>query len=778
MGEIVPFKQKTLPDNLTALGEILRSKIQEGKFDPKADYAKGILQCIERADVQEINKFLLNITPIVEEIDWTSPSMKNLYSKITKNLVEKLPEMTGNLKKAVESLCQFKKIKNDIYQVFFEDDKFFEDVYKIVPVNNIKQKKALAMISDDSQLKQFFTDCFKIIISKHGLLESLLYLIVFSSCSILDDYSKIHIKKLLSPYRYKFSSGDAKLYRIINKIVENYLMSKFKNGELFFLDLFRLLALRYALKKDVSDVCNKMLDIVAEINVNEILKLWDVNFESDLPQFCFWGDFFHIEIAWGYESIIYKKSSTKSKSNFMEDLYIKLHDENKLSYELAWNAFMFFDNDERLDDCPFNYLLLGSIYLADEIASVPSDPVRGFFHAGISFFNKGLYSEAMTCFKTSLFNATFIFDENPVEVIDMSYFVQVTRKLNIYDDSISFLSKFRLLSENGLPINQGLLNEIEITKTELEYEHETRTYHKIDQFYELVAKEDFPLVQSHITELKDQSKFVLTREQLKILINKIQEKSDIIKGIKSISAKCDMLMYMHREIYDKQAAIFETMKENQSSFESLINQNTEKIIENIHKKNESLANQINMKTVQEFYHNEIGSRLWKKLDENTRKYLMLAQHLDATHQFSPADEFGFIAIEYALAIENEFKRKIIDSCLSKGQQIKYKTPDRIKIVTEETKVTLGEICMLIDKTRKVKNETDFLWPLHTFIIKNTHGKQRIFEFKNNLFEIKDKYRNPAAHPSNYTRELLNSFKALLFDEGFMKNYLEAVQVEP
>lgn len=755
MGKIVPFKQKTLPDNLASLGEILKLKIQEGKFDPTSDYAKEILRCIGTATFEEADSFLNEIEPIVISIHWSEISSSFKHSEKAFNTVRDWLGRFLNRPK-------IKKIKNDIYNDFFAGDKFLGDVFHLVPIEEKDRISPLGKTkSDDPQLIGFLKDCFKSIISKYGLSEALINIFAFAKYLhlILTEFPKKRIYKLLNENPVKFSKKD-ELYIIFLRIAEHNLSLNFKSEKLSFTDLCKLLILRYKLKKKSSDVCSAILDAVSETSLDEIMAAFEL--DSEL----FSED----------KGITYKSWNNKNENNFIVDLYIKLHDENKLNYELAFNSFLIFS--QNLEECPLNYLILGSIYTMDEIVAVLSDPAKGFFHAGIAFFKKGLYKESMTCLKASLFNAAFIFDEDPVELIDMSYFGQVTKKLNIYDDSINFLSKFKLLSEQDLPINQGLLNEIEITKTELEYEHETRTYYKIDQFYELVAEGNFPLVQSHITELKDQSKFVLTRDQLKILINKIQEKSDIIRGMKSISAKCDMLIYMHREIHDKQAAIFETLKENQSSLESFITQNTEKIIEYIHRKNETLTHQINMKTVQEFYHNEIGFRLWKKLDENTRKYLMLARHLDVTHQFSPTDEFGFIAIEYALAIENEFKKKIIDNYLSKGQPIRYKTADRIKIITQETKITLGEICLLVDKTRKVKNATEFLWPLHSFIIKNTHGKQKIFEFKNNLFEIKDKYRNPAAHPSNYTRELLDLFKAVLFGENFMKNYLEAVQVEP
>jgi len=624
----------------------------------------------------------------------------------------------------------------------------------------------------------FFEDVFKKIISKHGLSESLAYIMVFSSFPVARVFTTQEIQELFKKYKLKFSKNN----KLIT-ITENYLTTKFKANKLRFIDLFRLFALRYILKKPYSDVCKAILDAVSNTDLTEISKAFhtDFSFEED-SQILTWYDY-----AYGFfigeEPVYYKSTSSHANANFFEDFYIKLHDKNELDYELSAQAYGFFSKTFRdLETCPLKYLILGSIYTMDHSITDLFYETIALYYAGIGLIEKRLYKESSTCFKTSLFNALFFFQEtlpqntHPIEHIDMDYFIQATRKLNSYEDSINFLSKFKLLHEHGLPMHEGFLNEIEATKTELEYEHEARTYHKIDKFYELVAKEDFPSVKSHI-QLKDKSKFVLTGNQLQILLNKIQEKSDIIKGIKSISAKCDMLMYMHREVYDKQAAIFEVIKENHGSIEDLINQNTEKIIENIHKRNETFSSQINIKTAQGFYHGALSAPLWNKLDEDTKKYLMLARHLDITHQFSPSGEFGFVAIEYAKAIENEFKKKIIDSFLLKEPNIKYKATNTIETITQDTVITMGTICFLINKTRKVKSKADPLWPLYSFIIHHTTGKQKLFGLRNTLFDIKIKYRNPAAHPAPFPRDSLYSFKNLLFEKGFLKNYLEYIQIE-
>ncbi|MBI4824883.1 MAG: hypothetical protein HY807_00470 [Nitrospirae bacterium] len=695
-------------------------------------------------DVEQINQFLYSITPIVENIGWYEPSRHNpAKAKLISNLILPYRQKRQLIK---------------IYETYFTGDLFFDSVQTLAPdISYIKEEEQSLLGKTKKShppLKNYFITCLKATVEKYGFISPIISLIVFSSCPLEKEFSEKDIRRLLGKYS-SMASKNTKIYHVFEKVEYVLLSSKLKDKKLSFGDLCKLLHLRYDLGGPFSDVCNAILDAIPKTNIDEITK--GVEFDDVLFSEC--GD------------IKYKPLGSKSNSVFLKDFYNKLHENNKINNKLALQAFLFFMRD--LKSCPLKYLVLASLYNMND--GDPLSAAEGFYHAGVKYYDISYYHESMDCLKNSLFNAAFIF-ENPLDFIDMDTFIQVANKLNSYEDSINFLSKFKLLQEHGLSIHQGFLNEIESTKTTLEYRHNALTYHKIDGFYELVAQENFPEIQSHIVK-KGKGAFTLTGEQLQILLRKIQEKSDIIRGIKSISAKCDMLMYMHREIYDKQAAFFEVMKENHGSIENLISQNTEKIIESIHKKNETFISQINIKTAQDFYHDVLGVRLWKSLDEATRTFLMLARHLDTTNQFSPSDEFGFVAIEYAKAIENEFKKKIIDGCLSKEPHIKYRGPERVIIITQDTVITMGSICSLIDKTKKVKGKEDLLWQLHSFIINHTNGRQKLFDLKNALFDIKDKYRNPAAHPVNYSRERLDSFKSLLFQKAFLKDYLSCMQME-
>lgn len=753
MGKLIPFKQKNLtteeqalrkrlqtnPDDFEALGNLLILKIRDGKFNHESDYAHRLMKSLEKATPAEVDQFIVNISPISEAIDWSEPSQDK----------KPKPQITFLLTDLFKAIPNVLTARKDVYTIFFKDESFLDDICKLVAESKVNKNDS-PIGKGNLALKPFFIDCIEKIIIAHGIRGELAGVLAF--CNISHNVKNRLVKGL--------KNISSKTDNIFEEIAAKHLTAKFQNDGLKFIDLYKLLELNDRLHKDQSsEVCNAMIDAVSDTDIQDIAKVIQSAYFSE----CF---------SCKETGISYIRKYSTSPSDFIEDLYVEIHKVNKFNQEIAFEASLFFMHN--LESCPLGYLVLASIYNMDQLDLLFA--ANGFSHAGAKYFDTSYYHESMTCLKTSLFNAAFMVNDNPLEVIDMNQFVQTTRKLNAYEDSINFLSKFKLLHEHGLPIHQGFLNEIEATKTELEYELSSRTFHKIDEFYELVAQENFPAIQSHVLK-KGTGKFTLTGEQLQILLKKIQEKSDIIQGIKSISAKCDMLMYMHREVYDKQAAILDTLKDNQGAVEDLLNRNSDRIIENIHQKNEKLSAQINIKICQEFYHGHFGVKLWDKLDEGTRKYLLLAQHLDNTSRFSPSDECGFIAIEFALAIENEFKRKIIDGYLSREPHIKYKTADKIRQVTHDSKITLGEICVLVDKTRKVKGNTDLLWPFNNFIVTHSHGSHKIFNLKNALFDIKDKYRNPAAHPSNYTRDLLDAFKNMLFEQAFLKDYLEAVQIK-
>jgi hypothetical protein len=146
------------------------------------------------------------------------------------------------------------------------------------------------------------------------------------------------------------------------------------------------------------------------------------------------------------------------------------------------------------------------------------------------------------------------------------------------------------------------------------------------------------------------------------------------------------------------------------------------------------------------------------------------------NRFSTYKEFGFIAIEYSKGIENEILEKIINNYLTmkKIESIKYK--DEGKLIVISSKTTLGTIPYLIRKLDFLSDIDQELKEFKDFVEKSLIGEKALFRFKENLFLLVREYRNPAAHPSNYPREKIDDFRKLLFDDGFLKSFLQAIQL--
>ncbi len=776
MGRVVPFRRndnpqeetilqklQDTPDDLGLLGELLNLKICQGRFSSKSFYAKQILQSLANSDISTINNFLVNLFPQIEWLDWGEIDDSESHKKFKQSIDE-----LRNSKQALELAEIMKdgdptqKMISRIYDDFFKEDGFVDIFQSLVPPHSVRDLPLMnERVRSDKQLMLYLIDCFTVIISAVGSIEGLAFIRLFS----------IHnnIGKLISEPKLTYANKD------LLALVESLLSARFVEGTLSFINLYRLFALRFELALPLDDVCNAIIAKVSDTPVDEIYDAFTIEFiyttKSGVER---WADT-HQDIETGFITVDYERSSDGESANFIEDLYLALDARRKYHMFISSQACRYWDFDI---DCPLGHLVCGmNAYLHDFRDFIQLDNLlKGLFSTGKLLFTKGSYIEAQSCYKLALFHTLFPYDatDSVLESLKMNLFSESVRKLKNYDENLSFLSKFIQIAEQGFPVPQGIINEIVIAKKELEYENETRTYYKISEFYEIVAKEDFQAVQTYITGQRGQ--IVLTKEQLRVLIQKIQEKTEIIRGIKSINAKCDMMMYMQHEVNNKQVTIFEAIKDSSTSIENLINKNTDKIIENLHKKNEQYLSQVNTSLCEEYYHGQFGKRLWNKLDEGTRKYLLLGHHLDASNQYSPVEEFGFIAIEYGLAIENEFKSKIINGYLSKGERLVYRMADKPKSITEDTKITLGTICSLIDQTRKTNSKSDPLWLFKSFLLANTDGKKDIFDFKNALFDVKDKYRNPAAHPSNYTRDIFESFKKMLFEDGFMKKYMSAIQL--
>ncbi len=555
----------------------------------------------------------------------------------------------------------------------------------------------------------------------------------------------------------------------------------YNHKKIDFRQLYQLFALRYVLEKPYDDVCNSIISIIPESSKEQISSAFSpgVNFWVKDDEFREWGDI-ETELLLGHEEVEYDREMNSTPGNFMEDIYTTLEKFDKHYENIGFWASRYHDNYWK--ECPPKILTAGLIkrilYLQfaaeeDEIELI----VHGFFHAGRGFIEQGYYDEAIICCKTGLFYALLLSrpGDNPVREVDLNLFSDITSKSGSFKDSIKFLSNFRFISEHGFPLHQGYLNEIEISKRQLEYEYKTNSYHKVERFYELVAKNEIPAIKEHIHQLDNDSKIELTKEEFEILLHKIAEQSSVIQGMKSVSAKCDMIMNMNVKMHEKQSATFDAVIDNKRLL-NVIEKKTDNIIENMHRQNMEHSSAVDTTAIEKYYEDKLTVDLWRQLHNDTKKCLMLAEHLYDMNRFSTYDEFGFIAIEYSKGIENEILEKIINNYLTmkKIDSIKYK--DEGKLIVISSKTTLGTIPYLIRKLDFLSDIDQELKEFKDFVEKSLIGEKSLFRFKENLFLVVREYRNPAAHPSNYPREKIDAFRNLLFDEGFLKSFLQAIQL--
>ena len=550
---------------------------------------------------------------------------------------------------------------------------------------------------------------------------------------------------------------------------ERYFSQRYKSHKCSFREMYQLLSLRYHLGQPHDDLCR---DLVALIKDTDISEIYDAFFQEYRLGDSDWGEFL-MGLMNGIEEINYISYPGANPTSFMKNIYIGLAGANKYDPMLSELACIFFD---WALDCPVGHLLVGAKEAWHDWIE-GDDIIRGYFAAGRQYHEKSLYQEGFACYKLAMLLSVFgtRMSINVLDSIRFDWFSETTRKITCYQDSIRFLKRCLKLKDIGFPLPQGYSNECEILCAEFQYDHNARTYRNIDNFYQMVAKEDFAVLKNDLRQDQTSGKYVLTGDQLELFISKIEKQADIINAIRGVTAQCDQVLYMQRETFYKQSAIFDAIKDQENSFDRMVSRHVEQIIENLRKSNEVFRRQVNINSATAYYRDSIGQHLWETLDVITRDYLMLGHHLFLSHEYAPADEFGFVAIQYALAIENEFKKKVIDSYIVEHGPIRFTVSGTEKVISGDSKVVFGDICLILDKARKSKKPGDPLWNFHSFLSERTVGSTKTYEQKGALYEIKDKYRNPAAHPTKYPKSLLQGFRELLFEKLFLCKFLGAIQ---
>ncbi len=181
MGRIIPFKNRQ--QSLETLTNALLSRIKEGKFNQASSYSKNIIRRLEISSLDEMNAFLISMAPIVEALDWKNRD-SSLPSEAVQTIYNKYQDILQSQVERVIQTPQLLKIRNDIYNQLFSEDRFLDKLHELVPVkkevkhhySEVSQAILGKTVALEYDLRAFITQSFKIIISKYGLLEQLMYI--------------------------------------------------------------------------------------------------------------------------------------------------------------------------------------------------------------------------------------------------------------------------------------------------------------------------------------------------------------------------------------------------------------------------------------------------------------------------------------------------------------------------------------------------------------------------------------------------------------------------
>lgn len=750
-------KLKDFPDDFLILGELIKLSIIEDEFKPNDKHVAKFIELIPTTEISKIDTFLFSIAKIINSMDWQSKvKVKQDAMKLKVKLNKKQQAWGTSIEEEITRTDKIKRIKEEILSASELDD-FEKDrpVYIDDPFNsqNNKRETAKKAVSEikkgSTDVKDFFIQVFKAVLKSKGVTEGLAY-------AYADSFSYWDIPTFKINSKGKTHDIEHKhLATLLKELqIEVWKKEAAKEKPRDIISLFRLLESKYERNEDIDNICKVILRVIPNTSIEEL----DEVHESFISE---WTTLFH-----SFEDIEFEDDKDDNFRNFKEAFYQAVYKAGKYNYQIAFDAGCFLSPyyTDRERDCPPEFLFPFCT------THIESHNTEMLFITGKMFLARNKAKEAMYCFKRSFLdniftNALNLSDEDREKVIEG------TRRTRDYKSMIKFLPIFPALIEHGWQANEKFLGSLEEIKARLEIEYRAYHAHRIDKFYEVVAKEDYPALLKDLGADKNEE-IILTKEQLDCLIEKIHEKASIIKGLKAISAKTDLMLMNQRVMFEKSDVIFETLKEGKKeilAMKNMIDKNTDAIIDSIHEKNLKLFHDDIMKNAEEYYNKHIPQKLWEVLDIQTKKFLCLAHYLYESNKWSKVDEFGFVAIEYSKAIENEFCRKIIDEVINEHGDLNLDFKGKPIMISKDKPIGFGQIPYILNCCKRGNNK--FL----SFLKDKTIGGENIIQHKANLFLITKEHRNPAAHSYSYKRTLVDEFRGLLFEKGFLVRFLSDIQ---
>lgn len=758
--KIIPFKgnkienKRRVLDNFSDVKELLLSSIEDGMFDLSDELVGKFNQLAETAPSDEVDGFLFVISKKISASDWITVADDKVADDKKESGLAHVEEQLKFLSRQFKAhALTYKKYKKEIIMESYplEDFEKNKPKYKDNPHEDKSGKQK--SIKNSVKFKDFMVVLFKKLLKQRGLLDGL----AIAYADVLKYWNDPSFE-ILQNNELKKIDKDELLAALKKTQIQVWEKEVCLESPKHFSWLFKLLEYRHENGGKLDDVCNALVRAIKNTTIDEIDDaygfLWE-NLQDNAKD---------AEVQ-----IEYIDENSLEPKNLMVALSGEVYTERKYNHSIAFSFGLFQTNFYDVDEWTeyghpeFLFPICGG---SDYAMSFPD----WMFVTGKTFLARNKPKEALYCFKRSFLDN--IFDQElSLSNEDVDAIINAARRSGEYQDFTKFLAIFPGLLERGIFPDLRFWGTLEEIRIKLEVEYRTLSIQKIDDFYEIVAKEDYPSLLKYLgTSEKNTNDIILTKDQLKCLIEKINEKDAILRSIQEINTKSDAVLRGQNLLDEKNKLILDAIQENEQELLAAIGKKAETIIENLHNANKTNLEGKDLSSYEKYYEDYFSKELWSRLEAETQKYFLMAKSLYDSHKWSTIDEFCFVAIEYAKAIENEFVEKIIKKYIALNGKIELGESNKPFVVDRNSEITFGSICTIFHLAKRSPTN-DFV----KFLKNKTTGGEGILKYKSTLFDIKDKFRNPAAHPSNYSRNKIDEFEKLLFSDQFLRNFLKQIQ---
>lgn len=768
---------QSLPDDFLSIGAFLKTSMDEGKFNSEDAIVEKFIGMIPDTDEASIDAFLLSVYDIVDYLRYVAwpivqPTLSDNVRPVESIELYKKRKEIDALKKQAEELSKMsdeeEKLASRVREEFISlcgEENIFNDENLILksPGREYESNHYKAYMEIKQHLADFFMKVFKAVIKTKGITSGVAY-------TYAESISSGNIPSWRTPSFELLVNGN------LQNVSHDDIADQLKKAQLIVLEkeaqkesptdikaLFRLLIWKHEHAEDIGDIAMAILKKVPETTYDQISTVFIDTW---------WGD--KLENDFENSDLEYWDEEVSDYRNFTEEFFRVVYQSGLYDESIANTGGWFFaDQRSYHDTAELPHFLypefIYAFYYCDGIAD--SGNPNMLFNIGKGFLSKDKPKEALHCFKASFFGNLFWkggYAYLKPEQIDIEKVIEATRRAGDYERMISFLEVFPDLINHGFQIDFSFLSRLEEIRIRLEDESHA---------HPIGARENYPAILQTLRGRGASSDIMLSSKQLDCLLEKINQQDRVIQRLTKYG---DRIEFNQRQtesmlnvLLEGQAQIIEFTSNTKKHIAKL-----EEKIEAMHSQNISNAPADVVEKYSQFYKDKgcLGDKLWVTLNKQTKEYLCIAQNLFEGTELSNTFPFGSIGIEYAKAIENEFCRKIIDEYYTSydeiisGGEVLINKPKK-----EKDYPTIGTIAMIIKVFKQKRTNCDFNNFLRRKQISGKENKQ-LEDYEDKMFKIAG-YRNDAAHArkNGFDRDMINSFRNLLFREGFLKEFFGDIQ---